>query len=135
MMCHRIGRPPIGIIGLGMSSATSRMRVPCPPQRITICMASPSPGTRRKDGLYPAAEAGVKVGSWRCMGIKRDGARARNVNEAVELVMTRVVWVVAWRMSLHRNHLVGGQRSWVPAYEYLGVDFLNNYLASRHWIN
>src|SRR5258708_16644586 len=38
MMCQRMGRPPMGIIGLGMSSATSRMRVPWPPHRITTCM-------------------------------------------------------------------------------------------------
>src|SRR5438128_1256123 len=38
MTCHRIGRPPMGIIGLGTSSATSRIRVPLPPHKITTCM-------------------------------------------------------------------------------------------------
>src|SRR6516164_1833995 len=38
MMCQRTGRSPIGIIGLGASSATSRMRVPIPPHKITTCM-------------------------------------------------------------------------------------------------
>src|SRR2546421_8379981 len=33
MMCHRIGLFPIGTIGLGRSSVSSRMRVPSPPQR------------------------------------------------------------------------------------------------------
>src|SRR5215471_13244597 len=41
MTCHRIGRPPMGIIGLGTSSATSRMRVPLPPHRITTCILAP----------------------------------------------------------------------------------------------
>ena len=39
MMCHKIGRPPMGIIGLGTSASTSRIRVPNPPQRITTCTA------------------------------------------------------------------------------------------------
>ena len=34
MMCQRIGCSPIGTIGLGSSSVTSRSRVPLPPQRI-----------------------------------------------------------------------------------------------------
>lgn len=45
------------------------------------------------------------------------------------------LWAVVWRTSTRRDHLVGGQRSWVPAYHYLGIDFLNNYLASRHWLS
>src|SRR5579871_728525 len=34
MMCQRMGRLPIGAIGLGMTSLTSRKRVPRPPHRI-----------------------------------------------------------------------------------------------------
>lgn len=34
MICHRIGCSPIGTMGLGRTSVTSRRRVPLPPQRI-----------------------------------------------------------------------------------------------------
>src|SRR6185436_13741160 len=36
MMCQRIGRPPISIIGFGLISVSSDKRVPNPPARITI---------------------------------------------------------------------------------------------------
>src|SRR6267142_490732 len=39
MMCHRIGRVPIGTMGLGLSSVSSRMRVPRPPQRTKTGMS------------------------------------------------------------------------------------------------
>src|SRR5271170_2367529 len=35
MMCHRIGRPPISTIGLGLTSVSSTSRVPSPPAKIT----------------------------------------------------------------------------------------------------
>src|SRR6266568_9033197 len=38
MMCQTIGFPPIGSIGFGRSSLASRIRVPCPPQRMTAFM-------------------------------------------------------------------------------------------------
>src|SRR3974390_3353650 len=40
MMCQRIGRSPMGAIGLGMTSLTSRKRVPCPPHRMAVFMMS-----------------------------------------------------------------------------------------------
>src|SRR6185312_10042473 len=39
MRCHRIGLSPIGIIGLGRLSETSRIRVPRPPQKRTVFIA------------------------------------------------------------------------------------------------
>src|SRR5438105_2221587 len=39
MICHRIGRSPIGTIGLGRNSVSSRKRVPNPPQKITTFIA------------------------------------------------------------------------------------------------
>src|SRR5262249_42924914 len=45
-----------------------------------------------------------------------------------------VVWGLWWKSSLRHNHLVGGHLTWVEVYHYLGVDFLNNYRASRHWL-
>src|SRR4051812_16062759 len=46
MMCHRIGRPPISIIGLGRRWLSSEIRVPMPPARITafIALSCSSPG-------------------------------------------------------------------------------------------
>src|SRR4051812_19131103 len=38
MMCHKIGRSPMRSIGLGISSETSRIRTPRPPQKITTFM-------------------------------------------------------------------------------------------------
>ena len=35
MMCQRIGRPPISIMGLGRRWLSSEIRVPRPPARIT----------------------------------------------------------------------------------------------------
>ena len=35
MMCQRIGRPPISIIGFGMRCVASPIRTPKPPQKIT----------------------------------------------------------------------------------------------------
>ena len=35
MMCQRIGRPPISIIGLGLRCDSSLMRVPSPPASMT----------------------------------------------------------------------------------------------------
>jgi hypothetical protein len=35
MMCHRIGRPPMSIMGLGRDPVSSAIRVPRPPARIT----------------------------------------------------------------------------------------------------
>src|SRR3954463_4143513 len=46
MMCHRIGRPPIATIGLGMAWVSSASRVPRPPARITTCIVT-SLGARR----------------------------------------------------------------------------------------
>src|SRR5882672_132677 len=38
MMCHRIGRPPISIMGLGRTCVSSLIRVPIPPARMTAFM-------------------------------------------------------------------------------------------------
>ena len=40
-MCHRIGRPPISIIGLGLRCVSSEMRVPKPPANKTHFMPWP----------------------------------------------------------------------------------------------
>jgi Glycosyltransferase family 87 len=43
-------------------------------------------------------------------------------------------WSCWWRVNLQRNVLVGAEYTWIPGWPYLGLDFLNNYLASRHWL-
>src|SRR5438128_1842780 len=46
-----------------------------------------------------------------------------------------LAWGAWWTMCIHQNHLMGADRTWVPAWrESLGLDFLNNYYASRHWL-
>src|SRR5581483_11305593 len=47
MMCHRMGRPPISIIGFGLRWLSSEMRVPRPPARITVFMRLSSVPPRR----------------------------------------------------------------------------------------
>src|SRR6266496_6204905 len=50
MMCQRIGRPPISIIGFGLRWDSSLMRVPKPPARMTAFM------TRILDGRDEAMQ-------------------------------------------------------------------------------
>src|SRR5690606_11195463 len=57
MMCHRIGRPPISTIGLGLMAVSSERRVPNPPASMTTFIASSIPAV-------PAA-AGSDSGSSR----------------------------------------------------------------------
>src|SRR5579872_1420287 len=38
MICQRIGRPPISIIGLGRTAVSSERRLPIPPARMTAFM-------------------------------------------------------------------------------------------------
>jgi hypothetical protein len=46
-----------------------------------------------------------------------------------------IVWGIWWTASIRQNHLIGAHRTWVPAWpQSLGLDFLNNYYASRHWL-
>ena len=51
MMCQRIGRPPISIIGFGRSWLSSEMRVPSPPASITTLVIL-SPGLARLAQLF-----------------------------------------------------------------------------------
>jgi hypothetical protein len=39
-----------------------------------------------------------------------------------------------WYASLQQDRLVKGHRTWVPLANWIGVDFLSNYHASRHWL-
>jgi hypothetical protein len=44
------------------------------------------------------------------------------------------LWGAAWGLSLRQNRLVGARFTWVPAWDFLGLDFLNPCMASRHWV-
>ncbi|HEV3118779.1 MAG TPA: glycosyltransferase family 87 protein [Gemmataceae bacterium] len=44
-----------------------------------------------------------------------------------------VLFCVWWTWSLKKNQLAAGRRTWVPYQPFLGLDFLNNYYAARHW--
>jgi hypothetical protein len=44
-----------------------------------------------------------------------------------------VGWSTVWISSLQHNYLRGAQRTWVPAWGFVGLDFLANYHAARHW--
>jgi hypothetical protein len=43
------------------------------------------------------------------------------------------LWGVWWGCSLHKGKLIGASRTWVPAWQFVGLDFLNNYYATRYW--
>jgi hypothetical protein len=48
----------------------------------------------------------------------------------VILILLFCAW---WTWSLKKNQLVAGRHTWVPYQPFLGLDFLNNYHAARHW--
>src|SRR5436309_3131397 len=46
-------------------------------------------------------------------------------------------WAFVWGLSVQRDRLAGGQRTWLrdtPVWKFLGLDFLSNYHAARHWL-
>jgi hypothetical protein len=45
-----------------------------------------------------------------------------------------VVWAGYWAMSLRANHMLAAEKTWVPAHEFLGLDFQSNWFAVRHWL-
>ncbi|HEV3120188.1 MAG TPA: glycosyltransferase family 87 protein [Gemmataceae bacterium] len=60
-----------------------------------------------------------------------------STNSARALAVAGIVLLVLcawwWTLSVKRNHLANGQRTWIPPANVLGIDFLNNYYAARHW--
>src|SRR4051812_47946725 len=68
MRCHRMGLPPISIIGLGRISVSSERRVPKPPAKITTFTASSSRVWRVKNvrtiSVAPTRRLKERVGSW-----------------------------------------------------------------------
>jgi Glycosyltransferase family 87 len=49
-------------------------------------------------------------------------------------LLALIVWTAWWYISWRRNVLVHVERTWVMGWRFLGLDFLNNYQASRHWL-
>lgn len=54
---------------------------------------------------------------------------------AVAGLLLLVAWSVYWSCSLYRGRVIGAHRAWLPGWEFVGLDFLNNYHATRHWQN
>lgn len=44
------------------------------------------------------------------------------------------LWAGWWGLSWKRNTLVHVNQTWIMGWRFLGLDFLNNYQASRHWL-
>jgi hypothetical protein len=45
-----------------------------------------------------------------------------------------VGWAHWWQANLRKNRLARPDSVWFGAYHFLGLDFLNNYHAARHWL-
>src|SRR5437868_7096671 len=67
-----------------------------------------------------------------------DTGPSRWLNSPKLLALAGLVLLVIlgfwWKDSLRQNKLAKGHRTWVPPANWLGVDFLSNYYASRHWL-
>src|SRR5262245_43213274 len=59
---------------------------------------------------------------------------ARQVGITLAGLALLLVWGLWWSSSLRVDRLRAAQRTWVPSQSKLGVDFLNNYHAARHWL-
>src|SRR5262245_55731354 len=49
-------------------------------------------------------------------------------------VLLLALWAAWWLASVQRGRLVGGPRTWVPAWQHLGLDFQPNHYSSRLWL-
>ena len=49
-------------------------------------------------------------------------------------LLALALWAVWWGVSWRRNSLVQVDKTWIMGWHFLGLDFLNNYQASRHWL-
>jgi glycosyl transferase family 87 len=49
-------------------------------------------------------------------------------------VLVLVVWTGFWTMSLRENRMLATEKTWIPAHEFLGLDFQSNWFAVRHWL-
>src|SRR2546425_9334126 len=77
MMCQSIGSPPISIIGFGAASVSSARRVPKPPARITVFIASKlagggGPQPRSFGRSLPTETSRVEIGGHAAAGARPD---------------------------------------------------------------
>ena len=59
-------------------------------------------------------------------------SRRRRNTAAVVAGALLIVWIIWWCITANDGRLLFGSRTWVPAFETIGLDFLHNYLAVRH---
>src|SRR4029078_4757018 len=59
-------------------------------------------------------------------------SRRRRNTAAVVAGALLIVWIIWWSITANDGRLLFGSRTWVPAFETIGLDFLHNYLAVRH---
>jgi hypothetical protein len=57
--------------------------------------------------------------------------RTRNIATLVAAAML-ILWTIWWCITANDGRLLFGQRTWVPAFQTIGLDFLHNDLAVRH---
>jgi hypothetical protein len=50
-------------------------------------------------------------------------------------VLVLIVWAGYWTLSLRADHMIAAEKTWVPAYDFLGLDFRSNWCAVRHWFH
>ena len=49
-------------------------------------------------------------------------------------VLLLLFWAYWWTLNLIEGRLVAAEWTWVPWWDFLGVDFYHNWLAVRHWL-
>src|SRR6185437_13282096 len=75
---------------------------------------------------------GSDHGGW-VMSARVDAPPARRLAVLAGLLLL-ALWGAAWGLSLRQNRLAGARFTWVPAWHFLGLDFLNPCMAARHWV-
>jgi hypothetical protein len=61
-------------------------------------------------------------------------SRARSARQIATFIAIAllILWIIWWCITANDGRLFLGNRTWVPAFETIGLDFLHNYLAVRH---
>src|SRR5215813_407339 len=96
MRCHRIGLSPIGIMGLGTLSDTSRIRVPRPPQNSTVFILATFGrwyGVMTRSDPNVLARTKRAILRPRCMVIALDSNRAKHHSRGATRILER------WRVD------------------------------------
>src|SRR2546428_6339793 len=112
MMCHRIGRPPISIMGFGLRWDSSLIRVPKPPARMTAFMTSilvgedlattQNPGLRASQLPYEAHFATPPAPA--CHGVGFNCLARSAATEAALAPLAGLEVVDDFEIGLHDRH-------------------------------